>query len=37
MGIERITQLIYRVPDLRMYWENDVRFLDQFKAAPFRG
>jgi phenylalanyl-tRNA synthetase alpha chain len=37
MGIERITQLIYRVPDLRMYWENDVRFLDQFKSAPFRG
>jgi phenylalanyl-tRNA synthetase alpha chain len=37
MGVERITQLIYRVPDLRMYWENDVRFLDQFKAAPFRG
>lgn len=37
MGIERITQLIYRVPDLRMYWENDVRFLDQFTAAQFRG
>ena len=36
MGIERITQLIYRVPDLRMYWENDVRFLDQFTAATFR-
>jgi phenylalanyl-tRNA synthetase alpha chain len=37
MGVERITQLIYRVPDLRMYWENDVRFLDQFTAATFRG
>lgn len=36
MGVERITQLIYRVPDLRMYWENDVRFLDQFTAATFR-
>ncbi|MDQ3101755.1 MAG: phenylalanine--tRNA ligase subunit alpha [Bacteroidota bacterium] len=36
MGIERITQLLYRVPDLRMYWENDVRFLDQFTAATFR-
>lgn len=36
MGIERIAQLIYRVPDLRMYWENDVRFLDQFTAATFR-
>jgi phenylalanyl-tRNA synthetase alpha chain len=36
MGVERIAQLIYRVPDLRMYWENDVRFLEQFTAAPFR-
>lgn len=36
MGVERIAQLIYRVPDLRMYWENDGRFLDQFTAATFR-
>lgn len=36
MGIERIAQLQYRVPDLRLYWENDVRFLEQFTAAPFR-
>ncbi len=36
MGVERIAQLIYRVPDLRMYWENDVRFLDQFTGAMFR-
>ena len=36
MGVERITQLIYRVSDLRMYWENDVRFVDQFSAATFR-
>jgi phenylalanyl-tRNA synthetase alpha chain len=36
MGVERIAQLIYRVPDLRLYWENDVRFLDQFTAGTFR-
>jgi phenylalanyl-tRNA synthetase alpha chain len=36
MGVERIAQLIYRVPDLRLYWENDVRFLAQFAAAPAR-
>lgn len=36
MGVERIAQLLYRVPDLRLYWENDVRFLDQFMAATFR-
>jgi len=32
MGVERIAQLLYRVPDLRMYSENDVRFLHQFKS-----
>ena len=36
MGVERIAQLIYRVPDLRLYWENDARFLDQFTAAHLR-
>ena len=33
MGIERIAQLKYRVNDLRLYSENDVRFLSQFKSA----
>ncbi len=33
MGIERITNLKYQVKDLRMFSENDVRFLDQFKSA----
>ena len=33
MGIERIAQLRYRVNDLRMYSENDIRFLNQFKSA----
>lgn len=37
MGVERIAQLRYRVPDLRLYWENDVRFLDQFSPEAFRG
>ena len=33
MGVERITNLKYRVNDLRMFSENDVRFLDEFIAA----
>lgn len=33
MGIERITNLKYRVKDLRMFSENDMRFLDEFKPA----
>jgi phenylalanyl-tRNA synthetase alpha chain len=30
MGVERITQLKFKVNDLRMYSENDIRFLKQF-------
>ena len=33
MGIERMAMLKYQVNDLRLYFENDIRFLDQFKAA----
>ena len=33
MGIERMAMLKYEVKDLRMWSENDVRFLDQFKAT----
>ncbi|HNW98317.1 MAG TPA: phenylalanine--tRNA ligase subunit alpha [Bacteroidales bacterium] len=33
MGIERITNLKYRVKDIRMFSENDLRFLKQFKSA----
>ncbi|MCM1309641.1 MAG: phenylalanine--tRNA ligase subunit alpha [Bacteroides sp.] len=33
MGIERITNLKYRVNDLRLFSENDVRFLSEFVSA----
>ena len=33
MGIERIANLKYQVKDLRMFSENDVRFLDEFVSA----
>ena len=33
MGVERIANLKYRVNDLRLFSENDVRFLDEFAAA----
>jgi len=33
MGIERPAMLKYQVNDLRLYFENDIRFLDQFKTA----
>jgi phenylalanyl-tRNA synthetase alpha chain len=33
MGIERITMLKYQINDLRLFSENDVRFLKQFTAS----
>ncbi|MEK7790963.1 MAG: phenylalanine--tRNA ligase subunit alpha, partial [Deltaproteobacteria bacterium] len=30
MGIERITMLKYRIDDIRLFFENDLRFLRQF-------
>jgi phenylalanyl-tRNA synthetase alpha chain len=32
MGIERVTMLKYRVPDIRMFFENDLHFLHQFEG-----
>jgi phenylalanyl-tRNA synthetase alpha chain len=32
MGIERVTMLKYQINDLRLYSENDIRFLKQFQA-----
>jgi phenylalanyl-tRNA synthetase alpha chain len=38
LGVERIAMLRYRIPDIRMFFENDLRFLRQFGpcfgAAP---
>jgi len=33
MGIERIAMIIYQIKDLRMFFENDLRFLKQFSSA----
>lgn len=33
MGIERIAMLLYQVSDIRMFFENDLRFLKQFKST----
>ena len=32
MGIERIAMLLYQIDDIRTFYENDIRFLDQFKS-----
>lgn len=33
MGIDRIAMLLYQIPDIRMFAENDIRFLSQFKSV----
>ena len=33
MGIERIAMLLYQINDIRMFFENDLRFLKQFKSS----
>ena len=35
MGIERIALLLYQIGDIRMYTENDIRFLKQFESELF--
>jgi phenylalanyl-tRNA synthetase alpha chain len=30
LGVERVAMLKHAVPDLRLFWENDLRFLEQF-------
>jgi phenylalanyl-tRNA synthetase alpha chain len=33
MGIERITMLLYQIEDIRIFYENDSRFINQFKNS----
>ena len=35
LGIERISMLLYQIDDLRLFFENDLRFLSQFKQELF--
>ena len=33
MGIERIAMLLYQIDDIRLFYENDIRFLNQFQSS----
>ena len=33
MGVERIAMLLHQIGDIRMFYENDMRFLEQFKSS----
>ncbi|KAH2232941.1 hypothetical protein KXV37_006369 [Aspergillus fumigatus] len=33
LGLERIAMLLFNIPDIRLFWSRDERFLSQFKAG----
>ena len=33
MGVERIAMLLYQIDDIRLFYENDIRFLNQFRSS----
>ena len=36
MGVERMAMLKFGVPDLRIFFENDLRFLNQFRTLRWK-
>lgn len=36
IGLERIAMLLYEIPDIRLFWSQDTRFLSQFEAGQIR-
>lgn len=33
LGLERIAMILYSIPDIRLFWSRDPRFLEQFEAG----
>jgi phenylalanyl-tRNA synthetase beta subunit len=33
LGLERIAMVLFNIPDIRLFWSSDARFLNQFKSG----